>query len=186
MAKDAVVKANPASEEDVPGIVELWTEMMRYHGGLDPRFELAGDALASFEKYLKSSLAEPGRLILVARDGNALVGYVNAQVKTHPPVFATRRHGEITELAVAESHRGRGIGQMLVDHARRWLMDQGVAQVEASAATKNETAISFWTKQGFESYFTVMAADVEPSRDEPEPREHGAGNRAADEKNERQ
>lgn len=152
-----------AQEADVPEIIERWAEMMRYHADLDERFELSDKAEASFETYVRSLLTDEARLILVAKDDGVLVGYVSAQIKVHPPVFRKPSHGEITELAVAEKYRGGGIGGRLVAEVRRWLRGQGVDRVEVTAATRNERAISFWTSQGFESYFTVMAADVRPA-----------------------
>jgi len=165
------MRIETATERDIDAIVELWNEMMMLHAELDERFELAEDARAAYERYLRFGLNESNQRVLVARDGDTLVGYISAEIKNHPPVYQISKYGEIGEIAVAVSHRRRGAGGALVAAAGDWLRERGIQHVTAAAASCNEDAICFWTKQGFEGYFTVMAAEVGPAVDENDERQ---------------
>ena len=62
----------------------------------------------------------------------------------------TGLEGEVAELYVAEGHRGRGIGEMLVRQAVRLFADRGVTLGYVWTRADNETAIKLYHNAGFE------------------------------------
>ncbi len=85
-----------------------------------------------------------GEGFLVAEEDGQVQGYVDLVVQRG------QRVGWVTNLAVKEEHRRRGIGTALMRHARRWAREQGLQQLLAEATTKNYPAICFYRKLGFQ------------------------------------
>lgn len=59
------------------------------------------------------------------------------------------RRGFIYHLAVAESHRKRGIGRKLLDKGLETLHEQGITKVHIFVFKDNECGKAFWNKSGF-------------------------------------
>ena len=57
---------------------------------------------------------------------------------TPPPGFVTCRDEKIDLLAVAESARGRGIGELLTNGAMHWFATNGVRRVSVLARSNND------------------------------------------------
>ena len=62
----------------------------------------------------------------------------------------TGLEGEVAELYVAEGHRGRGIGEMLVRQAVRLFAERRVTLGYVWTRADNETAIKLYHNAGFE------------------------------------
>jgi ribosomal protein S18 acetylase RimI-like enzyme len=62
----------------------------------------------------------------------------------------TGLEGEVAELYVAEGHRGRGIGEMLVRQAVRLFAERRVTLGYVWTRPDNETAIRLYRNAGFE------------------------------------
>ena len=62
----------------------------------------------------------------------------------------TGLEGEVAELYVAEGHRGRGIGEMLVRQAVRLFAERRVTLGYVWTRPENETAIRLYRNAGFE------------------------------------
>jgi len=59
------------------------------------------------------------------------------------------RRGFIYHLAVSVSHRNKGIGSMLVEHAMEALKQEGIHKVALVVMAGNETGNAFWEARGF-------------------------------------
>lgn len=62
----------------------------------------------------------------------------------------TGLEGEVAELYVAEGHRGRGIGEMLVRRATRLFAERGVTLAYVWTRQDNEAAVHLYRSAGFE------------------------------------
>jgi len=62
----------------------------------------------------------------------------------------TGLEGEVAELYVAEAHRGRGIGSLLVRQATRLFAERGVTLAYVWTRPDNDAAVRLYTSAGFE------------------------------------
>jgi ribosomal protein S18 acetylase RimI-like enzyme len=100
-------------------------------------------------------LERPDTVLLLALDGDALIGYALAHVA---PVEETwiadtwrtaPRIGEIESLSVAPEHRGRGIGTALMDALERELEALGITDLIVGALAGNEDALRLYRRRGY-------------------------------------
>jgi ribosomal-protein-alanine acetyltransferase len=95
--------------------------------------------LEKFDDDLRSRYS----LFLVAEDEARVVGYAIAQYLTGNDV------ADIQNIAVVESHRGRGIGAALLDAVLEWAVDQGASAIMLEVRADNVVAQSLYASRGF-------------------------------------
>jgi aminoglycoside 3-N-acetyltransferase I len=112
--------------------------------------------------YLGQLLSKPNVIALVARDGTELVGGL---VAYELPKFE-KAHSEIYiyDLAVAESHRRKGIATALIDTLRAIARECGAWVVYVQADYGDEPAIALYTKLGARE--DVMHFDIDVTEGE--------------------
>jgi len=89
-------------------------------------------------------LRSPYARFIVADDAGRVVGYAIAQHLTSNDV------ADIQNIAVVESHRGRGIGAQLLDALVAWSVDQGATSIMLEVRDDNTVAQSMYAGRGFE------------------------------------
>ena len=102
--------------------------------GADPRADI------------RRKLSVQPELFLVAVDVDSVVGSVMAGYDGH--------RGWLYYLAVAASHRGRGVGRVLVEEAERLLEAMGCPKVQLMVRPDNAGARGFYDALGYESFDT--------------------------------
>lgn len=149
-----------AQAADIPAIVELWKEFMDFHSVRDPFFTRKDDGHTSFAGHIEKSIASDESQVLVARDGDRVVAYSLSHIANYPPVLVRTKYGMISDTAVTEGYRRKGIGELLLREIRDWFVRKGIVRMEGRVAATNEVAQSFWRKQGFTDCFHVMFLEL--------------------------
>ena len=140
-----IERLDPASPRDARALLALLDEYASGpEGGRTP---LAEDAKARLPALLAS---RPHYAGLLAWDGDAAVGLVNAfeGVST----FRARPLLNIHDLAVAATHRGRGIGRALLAAAEALARERGCCKLTLEALEGNAGAIALYRSVGFAAY----------------------------------
>lgn len=96
---------------------------------------------------LDAVLADPRAGVLVADDGVAVVGA--ATYALVPVGHESRPWCRITALVVDETHRGRGIGQILVRAAEAAARAAGCSRIEVTSALRRADAHRFYDRLGY-------------------------------------
>ncbi len=116
--------------QDEDGVARLWSEVFPF----DPPRNAPRAMLAR-------KLARDPELLWVAQDGDTIVGAV---VAGYDGV-----RGWLYHLAVASSHRGRGIGTALVEHAVDSLEALGCIKVNLQVRLGNDSVRGFYEALGW-------------------------------------
>ena len=106
---------------------------------------------------------KPDTLLLLARDGDELIGYALAHVLPVgetwvPDTWRTgARIAEIESLAVTAERRGEGIGSALMDAVERELAARGLDDVILGVLPGNADAIRLYERRGFRPTWMYMS-----------------------------
>ena len=103
-----------ATIKDVPAIVELWKELMDFHKKLDPIFTRAKSGHEKVSEYLTQHIDGNDFCVFVAVDGKNPVGYCLIKISDYPPMFEKQQYVELSNMAVTQKYRHRGIGKKLI------------------------------------------------------------------------
>jgi len=97
--------------------------------------------------------------VWVIDSGAALVGYM-VLAYTYDLEFGGLE-GMITDLYIAGSHRGEGLGTRMIATAREFCRDAGIGTIELQVSRGNRAARSFYRALGFKAWDRiVMSIDV--------------------------
>ena len=117
----------------------LWAEMVQRHRDIYDDPTIGGDNPGlEFDSHL--SRVGPER-IWIATAGDGIVGLVS--------LIQEGEQAEVEPIIVSSQHRGRGIGQELLNHAIEQAKRLGVLCLSVKPVARNEEAISFFYDAGF-------------------------------------
>ena len=111
-----------------------------------------GEPLSAFAKAnLVAELARrPHAFSLLAFDHAEPVGLVNCIEGFS--TFACRRLVNIHDVAVLSSHRGRGVGRLMMEQAERIARERGACKLTLEVLTGNQPARKLYAVLGFADY----------------------------------
>lgn len=147
-------------ESEIPGILEVWKDFMDIHAMLDPYYRRCEGCEKGMTDFILRCMREEDKLILVAKQGAEVIGYLIAEVVVRPPCFITSEYGSIVDLAVKEGQRRKGAGEALYAEALQWMRAKGVKRLELKISVGNDGAGTFWAKQGFKEHLRTMFLDL--------------------------
>jgi RimJ/RimL family protein N-acetyltransferase len=91
-------------------------------------------------------LSTDNQTILVAEDGDRLVGYVAA----FGGAYQRNRRCAYLVAGVLRSHAGRGLGTLLFEALDEWARRQGLRRLELTVMAHNHAGVALYRKMGFE------------------------------------
>jgi GNAT superfamily N-acetyltransferase len=94
---------------------------------------------------LQAIMADPAVTLLVARDGQEIIGTTTLIVYTTPFWIKAR----LDEVVVDESARGKGVGTALVKASLEIAREKGVEVVELQSGVQREAANKLYPSLGF-------------------------------------
>lgn len=145
-----------ATDSHVPGIVEVWKELMDFHRNIDPFFTRNENAHIYFKTYVAEHIQSDDAYVLVCVDNGEVVGFAISFIHAYPPIFLEKTCGFISDIAVTSGYRRKGIGSALLEKIFTWFASRGITRVELRVASQNQIGYAFWKKHGFTDYMHVL------------------------------
>src|SRR5213079_1251217 len=130
------VTVREASAQDAAAVADLLTQLGYPHSSAG-----GGSRLAAWA-------AGDRRLLLLAADGEAVVGFV--AVAAVPYLERAGSWARIVALAVDAAHRRRGLGRELVEAAEGAASGWGCVSIEVTSARRREVSHPFYRRLGYE------------------------------------
>lgn len=131
MSQGPGVRIRHGQQEDVENLIAFWAEAGENHG-----------RPADSSALVQALLSRDPESLLVAESDGSIVGTVIAGWD------GWRAH--LYRLAVAPSHRGRGIARLLMQHAEERLRVLGALRFDAMVLSSNATGAAAWAAMGYQ------------------------------------
>lgn len=126
--------------EDKEACRGLWAELTQWHRDIYDDQGIGGpEPGLHFDEHLEKAGPEH---LQVAVDGDVIVGLVGYLVMDEEI--------EVEPLVVKSSHRGRGIGSMLVNSVVERVSNTGIKFLSVRPAARNTKALEFFRAKGFD------------------------------------
>jgi ribosomal protein S18 acetylase RimI-like enzyme len=154
----------PATEDDLPGMLKLWREMMDFHAHWDARFrpKPSPEAEQAWANYLRGDIWGSDRwCVFVAEEAGRLVGQIAGELREPAPVFESQTYGYVTDIVVDPDARRRGIGKALFAALEEWFREEGAAHLQLQVLDSNPASQAFWRAMGCSDYTDILWYNVE-------------------------
>jgi ribosomal protein S18 acetylase RimI-like enzyme len=150
--------------EDIDSLRDLWLELHHHHAQVAPQSGAFADDESSWRVRAGSYrewLSDPRSFLLLARDGERLVGYACVRVFESgddlrdswvvPDVIA-----ELETLVVSADLRGDGVGTRLLDEVDAELSRRGVEEIQVGLMPGNDGAQRLYERRGFRPRWLLL------------------------------
>ncbi|GIH77376.1 hypothetical protein Plo01_38050 [Planobispora longispora] len=153
MSENGVV-VRRAQARDLDGVVACSAALFAEDAGArDPALNVNWPREYGAAKFAEA-VDDPGRLVLVADDGERIIGHLTGSVSgptpMRPVVVAT-----LGSIYVRPPYRGQKIGARLVEEFRAWARGHGAQYAGVTAYAGNEGASRFFERNGFVMHAVV-------------------------------
>lgn len=152
-----------ATEEDTVIIGQMWERLAGYHNALDSALPPAARGGGKvYAKRLATRMNDPLTRVFVAEENGILVGYVLAVIiDVIPDMFVQENSGFLADIFVADEYRRLGVGRLLVETVRTWMLENNVRHFEWYVAEHNQVGRKFWEAIGGRAVLTRMRANTQ-------------------------
>lgn len=139
----------PVASGDLGALSLIWLETMEILAQADPRIQMMHYANVEWVKAAQVWLDDPHFALFIAERRDTPVAYLVVEDRPNVAGLLPERYGMIHEL-YADSHgRGEGgVGRVLLDQARMWLLARGIRQLRADIPKQHAIAQAFWRASG--------------------------------------
>jgi len=147
---DIIIKAVTEKDSDLLSQVEKqFVEMYDYFAqkGLNIPLIKNGEKL-----WLQSIMPTLNRInkLFVAVKNNTVIGFVFGYLRFTTDYLGSLKVGVISYIYVDPCIREKGVGRLLVKDLENWFISKEVHSIELQVVYKNENAIRFWEKCGYD------------------------------------
>lgn len=145
-----------ATTDDLWDLADLWYENRLLQQQSDSRLTLTADAKADWIEEASRWLTNPRcAMWVVIRDGNHQ-GYLVCWLHDMPPGMSPPCAGFVADMAVDLHTPSVGVGQILFNAARAWLVQQSVENMIVAAPHRQPVQQAFWRGQGARTWMDLM------------------------------
>ena len=101
------------------------------------------------------------KIVFLAKNKTGVIGYLAGGIAAEDS-YVTVRFGEIENIFVDEKYHKSGVGTKLVNAFKDYCLGKGVNYVKVTAYARNEGAIDFYHKNGFEISDVTLKGKIKP------------------------
>lgn len=155
-------KIQEATPAHVPEILALWSKLMNIHKEMDADyFSETDNSKNDYRLEIESFINGLSDNVYVALIDDKVIGYTTVQL-----VFFSNNHYNknsyctIGDIMIEEEYRHLGIGKAFVEQAKLWSQSYGIKAIQLHVFSKNEQALNFFKKQGFDNLFALLELKI--------------------------
>jgi len=158
-ASPAEPMIRPATPRDLPAVVALWRTLQLASATFEPRLAPNTQSDRWFSEFLAEQLDHENAVVLVAVQGDVVVGYVFGQIMQRP-TLVSGDCGYVADLCVRDQSRGQGIGRALYTKIKDWFLARGLRAIEVQIVRANPASQAFWRKMGFGDFLRTLRSEL--------------------------
>lgn len=105
---------------------------------------------------LKEMLFLPYVRVVVAVDGDRIIGSGYARIESAKPYLQHESHSYLGFMYVEPEYRGKGINNLIIDALKQWSVSRNIFELRLHVYNDNDAAIRAYEKAGFEKHLLEM------------------------------
>jgi ribosomal protein S18 acetylase RimI-like enzyme len=145
-------------QDDAPAVRRCVLELQEFERTIDPRLRPGEEMADRYWESIQARCAEANGRVFVAEQDGSVVGFVAVlagerftELDDPPGTYAL-----VTDLVIQSSHRGRGIGRQLIQHAEAFARGAGATELRIGVLAENTVARQLYRSAGFVPHLEVF------------------------------
>lgn len=144
-----------ATIEDLSQIQELCNTLSEQSHSIDNDLNVKWAHGEEGKKYYEERIdGSKGTCFIAEKDGK-IAGFASGTIHNVDEWRLIKRV-ELDNIFIVETHRGAGLGKLLLDAFKQWAKEIDAQRVTLTAYTTNTKAISLYEREGFLPYETTL------------------------------
>jgi ribosomal protein S18 acetylase RimI-like enzyme len=132
---------------------------------LDKKFKALRNKKKPLNKNIKlafkKNIPKKNSLFLVFEENKQILGYIFGEIRSDKhPLFNIPKTGELNDIAVLKTMRGKGISSMLWKELEMWFLKKRCTFITLSVNINNILAQEIYKKWGFEEFYFRMIKSI--------------------------
>ncbi len=142
-----MIKIMPATIKDYDDIVAILIEVQMLHAKLRPNIYKETTKVMT-KKEFRDAIKEES--LFIAKENNIVKGILGIDIYTAThALMHQRKILYIHSIVVKEKYRGKGIGTLLLNYAKKLKEEKEIDTISLHVDDKNKNAVKFYKKFGF-------------------------------------
>lgn len=129
-------------------------EFNNFDDTLKREWALEKEGQEYFEDMIKNEI------VFVAQIEEKIVGYLAGSICEEISYIA-ESFAELDNMCIDDEYRRFGIGTLLMDEFKKYCKEKNMQNIKVTASAKNNRAIQFYMKNGFEDYNVTLKYKVQ-------------------------
>ena len=145
-------------QEDAPAVRRCVVELQEFERTIDPRLRPGEEMADGYWENVRARCTEANGRVVVAEQDGAVVGFLAVltaepftELDDPPGTYAL-----VTDVVIQSSHRGRGIGRQLLQHAEAFARAAGATELRIGVLAENTVARQLYRSVGFVPHLEVF------------------------------
>lgn len=151
-----MITTRPATPADLPVLLQFEQGIITAERPFDPT--LKPDPISYYD--VGAMIGDPDVEVIVAVDGDLIVGSGYAKEKPSDHYVAPPVHCFLGFMFVHPEYRGRGVNGLVTEALLDWARARGLTEVQLRVYDENAGAIRAYEKKGFSKYMVVMRREL--------------------------
>lgn len=155
------VKIRKAKTDDIKLMQKfMYLLMKEEYESFDPTNKITWAKSQKCADYFKMRVSERGNFAIIAEINGEPVGYLSGGVYKSPEFRTLDKLGQLGDMYVIDGYRNMKIGTKLIKEFKKWLKERGVKRMKVELFSRNEKALRFYARHGFEDYTSILEGKV--------------------------
>ncbi|MCX6746051.1 MAG: GNAT family N-acetyltransferase [Candidatus Parcubacteria bacterium] len=113
-----------------------------------------------YQKFFSKAFNRKNKLFLAALDGNKIIGFILARIIKHKKGNKIYLTGNVSEIFITQSYRGKGIAELMWREALKWFKLNKVKFLQLHVFYGNKKPIAIYKKWGFKPMGLIMKRKI--------------------------
>ena len=128
-------------------------EFNNYDDTLKREWALEKEGQDYFEDMIKNEI------VFVAQIEEKIVGYLAGSI-CEQISYIKETFAELDNMCIDDDYRRFGIGTLLMNEFKKYCKEKNMQNIKVTASAKNDRAIQFYRKNGFEDYNVTLKIKI--------------------------
>lgn len=149
-----------AALADYPGFLRVASEALAHHVALVPDVFRSADP-AHPESYFTEQLGDTDTDVIVAENGNEIVGYAIMRLRrAELPLHVPRTIAVIENFGVLAAYRRQGVGRLIFERCSERARQRGAQSLELDCWEANREGLRFYAALGMRTQRRRLVIDL--------------------------